>query len=167
MQAVTALKLLTINIYNLIFIKHTKSRAWTMQMRHFVKATIVDSDFNQLIAMWNSFDILFRRDIFMSESHTTLFSFLNALNSKISIWKEMADRRQHQQQQNRQSQYQRQQSFNKNVSFSSNIKSHSSKIITDEKNQVFLIEQIFENEVEGYVAYAQNDEWIMNEYFVN
>ena len=70
----------------------------------------------------------------------------------------MIDRRQYQQQQqNRQFQY-RQQSFNKDVNFNNNIKSHVSKTITDEKNQIFVIEQISENEIEDYVVYVENDE---------
>ena len=64
-----------------------------MQMFYYVKTTIMNSRFNQLIFMWNQFDILLCWDILMFETDTTLFFFLNALDKKIEIWEKIIDRR--------------------------------------------------------------------------
>ena len=57
-------------------------------LRH-VKVAEMTSMYNQLTIVWNNIDVKFRRDIFESTVVISLFSFLNQLNSKISIWFEL------------------------------------------------------------------------------
>ena len=125
------------NRFNLISLKTTKSRIWIMHMRYLAKFVVFDFTFNQFIVMWNQLNVLLRRDILMSTSNTTLISFFEQLNDKISIWKKMIDRQQRQQLQNRQSQQQL--VFNKHVIF----KSSSSRV--DTQAHMIEIEKISEN----------------------
>ena len=91
--------------YSLNDIKRITFKAWFLQMFRYVKIVNFLDIFNQLIMIWNRIDVLFRRDIFESNSQIIIKRFLKNIDVKISIWYEMIDRQISRQ--NRQIAYQR------------------------------------------------------------
>lgn len=90
-RASMALAQLTSSFYTLVTIKHTPPRVWILHMLHLAKAADIISTHNQLTLIWNRFHVQLRRDLLESTSHTELKGFLEWIDSRISIWQEMAD----------------------------------------------------------------------------
>ena len=134
------------NRFDMNSLKIMKFKIWIMHMRYLIKTVVFDLIYNQFIIMWNQLNVQLRRDIFMSEFHTSLISFLEQLNDKIFIWKKMIERQLKHQLLNRRfsSQFQNQQS--------------DQSIKRENKSHVYMIEKNNEN------LAVYDDE---NEYFVN
>lgn len=92
MQTSVALATLTSSSFGLHDIRHQSPRAWIQQMLHCAKAANFDSTHNQLTMIWNRLNVNIRRDIPEPLPHTSLAQFFKHIDSKTSIWREMADR---------------------------------------------------------------------------
>ena len=68
-------------------------RSFAHNMLRHAKAAMMTSDYNQLCLVWNNLGLEFRRDIPEPTPTTTIGQFLGQLDSKESLWYEMA--RQH------------------------------------------------------------------------
>ena len=103
-----ALTLLTSQTYALNDVKYRSPRAWIQEMLHYAKAANLLSTHNQLTIIWNRLSVQLRQHIPEPSPSTTLSQFLKQIDSKTSIWMELANRPQHNQYQQRpqQNQYQ-------------------------------------------------------------
>lgn len=75
-------------------------------MLYYAKAANFDSTHNQLTMIWNRLYVILRRDIPEPSMATIFAMFFRHINSKTSIWREMADRPPPPQQSFQQRQYQ-------------------------------------------------------------
>ena len=156
--------------------RNVTSKAWFLQMFRYVKTTNFLDFYNQLIMIWNRFDVLFRRDIFESNFDITMNRFLQNIDAKISIWYEMIDRQISRQ--NRQIAYQRQQQFFSDFSYrqqyinrddqNDNIKFSSKTFVSDRFRQIYLVEVVVQNVFYGYhLNEIEKNEFDENEMSVN
>ena len=63
-------------------------------MLYWAKSSQLESSYNQLSMIWNKLDVPLRRDIPEPTPMTTLSQFYTYIDSKTSIWQEMAERQQ-------------------------------------------------------------------------
>ena len=149
------------------------SRTWFLQMLRYVKTANFLNIFNQLILIWNRFDVLLRRDIFESNDHIIIKRFLENIDDKISIWYEMIDR-----QTDRQIAYQRQQQFFNDFFYrqqyinrddqNDNIKILSKTSVSDKSRQIYLVEIASQNTLyEYHLNEIEKNEFDENEMSVN
>ena len=98
-RTAVALSQLVGHMYSLADMKHTSPRAFIQQMLHLAKSAEFHSTFNQLTLLWNQFAVNLRRDIPEPRPSTSLHQFMEQVDSKTSIWLELAQRQSSPQQQ--------------------------------------------------------------------
>ena len=67
-------------------------RLFAQNIFRYAKIAKMNFIYNQISIVWNNLNVEFRRDISKPNAHITIRSFLDQLNSKFSIWFEMARR---------------------------------------------------------------------------
>lgn len=67
-------------------------RIFVTEMLHLARAANFTSTYNQLIVIWNRFQVTLRRDIPEPTQHTSLGQFLDQIDSKTAVWYELANR---------------------------------------------------------------------------
>ena len=72
--------------------KNRHPRAFIQEMLHLAKAANLTLLDNQLVIIWNQLHVSLRRDIPEPTKHTSLSQFLEQIDSKTSIWYEVAHR---------------------------------------------------------------------------
>jgi hypothetical protein len=92
MPKTVALATLTSSSFGLHDIGYLSPRAWILEMRHCAKAANLDSTYNQLTIIRNRLDVDIRLDIPEPSASTTWAMFYEDIDSKTSIWRELADR---------------------------------------------------------------------------
>ena len=169
-KTATIIQKFTSQTYNLNKMKiDINSKNWIMHMLRQVKIAELIFNYNQLIMIWNRFDVTFRRDIFEFTKRISLRQFMKQIDNKKFIWVEMTER-QHQLQ-NRQQQcyqsfqqqrYQQLYQFNRDIKFKTQfLNIDSSKIRFDDNNVYYadIINEsyfIYEQETKQYMIESYN-----------
>ncbi len=74
--------------------KGKSPRVFAQELFRHAKAAEMTSVYNQLVVAWNNLDLEFRMHVPEPQPNTTMAQFLELLDSKTSLWGEMA-RKQH------------------------------------------------------------------------
>lgn len=96
-RTAVALSQLVGQTYSLADMQHTSPRAFIQHMLHLAKSANFNSTYNQLTLLWNQFAVNLRRDLPEPQQSTTIGQFLDQVDSKTSIWLELAQRQSQQQ----------------------------------------------------------------------
>ena len=92
-KTTTIIQEITSQTYNLNKMKiDINSRNWIMHMLRQIKIAELIFNYNQLIMIWNRFDVIFRRDIFEFTKRIFLRQFMKQIDNKKFIWIKMIKR---------------------------------------------------------------------------
>lgn len=91
-----AIHALQMKQFEMTKIRSQSSRAYAQNMLRHVKTAEMNSTHNQLSIVWNNLCLKFKRDILKFTSSIFLNNFLQQLNFKINIWRQMINQNKHQ-----------------------------------------------------------------------